>query len=296
VRAESATITYSRGAPAVDSIDLVIPASGITCLLGANGAGKTSLLEAATGLRPLTSGTLEVLGSAPGSPSNRTHIGVMLQDGGLPGSARPVDFLNYVSRLYSNPRDVAATMDLVDIADVARTPIRRLSGGQASRVAWAAAMLGNPRAMILDEPTSALDPVARSRMHEVLAAERERGAAMIVATHLIEDVARLADHLVVLHRGSVVVTGTPDELRPLNQLQLRAPAHLPLQGLVDALPAGSSCIEEQPGRYRVCVPQAIEPAVVATVTSWCAQHGVTPEVTIADLASVLYRAIEGIRP
>lgn len=282
-----------RTVTALAGLDLEIPGAQITCLLGANGAGKTTLLECASGLRRLTSGDLQVLGRAPGSPANRREMGVMLQDGGLPGSARPAEFLAYVARLYVHPRDVAEVMALVEIDDCARTPIRRLSGGQAKRVAWAAAMIGDPAAMILDEPTTALDPVGRTRMHEVLTAQRDAGASIVLSTHLIEDVAALADHVVVMRDGVVVLHGTPKDLRPRDRLDLRAPSHLDVAGLLGALPVGSTCTETTPGHYRVQVPGEIDPGTVATVTSWCAQHGVTPDVAIADLSSVLREAIEG---
>jgi len=284
------------GRPAVvalDGLNLDIPGSGITCLLGANGAGKTTLLEAASGLRPLTKGHLTVLGRDPGSVVNRSRLGVMLQDGGLPGSARPREFLEYVARLYPHPRGVAEMIELVDISDCARTPIRRLSGGQARRVAWAAAMIGNPAAVLLDEPTAALDPVARGRLHEVLIAERDRGTTMLVATHLVEDVAAMADYICVLRDGGLALAGTPDDLRPRRRLDLHAPAHLRLDGLLDALPAGSSIEESRPGRYTVRTPHDVDPAIVGTVTSWCAQHGAAPDVSVADLGAALHEAIAG---
>lgn len=292
--ARAATIRY-RGATrnALDGLDALIPAAGITCLLGANGAGKTSLLEAASGLRQLTAGELTVLGQTPGSLSNRSRLGVMLQDGGLPGSARPQEFLEYVARLYPHPRSVAEMIELVDISDCARTPIRRLSGGQARRVAWAAAMIANPAAVLLDEPTAALDPVARGRLHEVLMAERDRGTTMLVATHLIEDVSAVADYVCVLRDGQLALAGTPEELRPRRRLDLRAPAHLRLDGLLDALPAGSSIEEPRPGRYTVRTPHDVDPAIVGTVTSWCAQHGAAPDVAVADLGAALHEAIAG---
>lgn len=293
--AEGLTVRYPGGTTALTDLHLRVPYRGITCLLGANGAGKTTLLETASGLRRPSAGSLTVLGTVPGSNANRSHLGVMLQDGGLPGTARPVDFLRFIASLYPNPRPVADLMELVDIADCARTPIRRLSGGQAARVAWAAAMIGNPQALILDEPTSALDPNARSRMHQVLRQEGSAGSPILVSTHLIEDVVHLADYVVVLRSGTVALAGSPEDLRPRNRIDLRGPRHLAVSSLLDALPVGSYCEEVEPGMYRVEVEGSVDPSVVATVTSWCAQHNVAPDIAIADLGSVLRDAIGGMR-
>lgn len=291
LHAHRASVAYPGGRIGLRDVTVRVPASGITCLLGANGAGKTTLLEAATGLRATTSGTIEVLGRAAGSKANRSRVGVMLQDGGIPGSARPVDFLTYVSRLYTDPLDVDDVLERAGITDVARTPIRRLSGGEARRVAWAAAMIGRPDALVLDEPTAGLDPVGRSRLHEQLRDQAQSGSPMVISTHLIEDIEALADYIVVLHDGSVALEGTLDDLRPRNRIDLRAPSHLETSSLLDALPRDSVCDEPSPGHYRLFVGGEIDPTVVATVTSWCIQHGGTPDLAIADVNSVLLEAI-----
>lgn len=291
LQAIDASVAYAGGRTGLSHLSVTMPATGITCLLGANGAGKTTLLESAAGLRSLTAGRIEVLGEAPGSTTNRCRVGVMLQDGGLPGSARPLDFLRYIARLYPDPADVEDVMNRVGIAEVARTPIRRLSGGEARRVAWAAAMMGRPRALFLDEPTAGLDPVGRSRLHDQLRQQAHEGAPMVISTHLIEDIEALADYVVVLHEGTVVLQGTVEELRPRDRIDLRAPSHLETSSLLDALPRNSTCDEPTPGHYRLFVAGDIDPTVVATVTSWCLQHGQTPELVIADINSVLLEAI-----
>lgn len=293
ISARGLSIVYPGPSVALDGVDLTIPGAGITCLLGANGAGKTSLLEAAAGLRNTTNGTLQVLGEPAGSADNRLRVGVMLQDGGLPGSARVIDFLRYVARLYPHPGNVEDIIDQVHIRKFTRSTIRRLSGGEAKRVAWAAALIGSPTALILDEPTAALDPVARASMHAGLRELAAAGVSMIIATHLLEDVEALADYIVVLRAGTVVAQGTPDELRPRNRVDVRAPAHLPTEPLVEALPPGTTCTEVSPGRYRVQTPTEVDPAVVSTVTSWCTQAGAAPDLTIADLGQALFEAIDG---
>jgi ABC-2 type transport system ATP-binding protein len=293
LESEHLTVAYAGGVTALNGLDLEVPDSGITCLLGANGAGKTTLLESAAGLVKASSGSLRVLGTDPGSPRNRLQVGVMLQDGGMPGSARPREFLDYVSRLYPKPRDVRSLLEAVEIAPDTRAPIRRLSGGQQRRISWAAAMVGNPRSLLLDEPTASIDPVGRERLYDVLRAERDQGVSMIVATHLIEDVESLADHIVVVRDGRVALTGTPDELRPRNTLIVRSTREMDATALLSALPSGSTCQRTGPDSYHVDVPTGIDPAVMATVSSWCGQHSVPPDLSVGDLRAVLWSALRG---
>jgi len=293
LEADRLTVTYPGAITALDGLDLEVPDSGITCLLGANGAGKTTLVESAAGLIQATSGSLRVLGTDPGSPRNRRQIGVMLQDGGMPGSARPREFLDYVSRLYPRPREVRSLLDAVEIDPDTRAPIRRLSGGQQRRISWAAAMVGNPRSLLLDEPTASIDPVGRERLYDVLRAERDRGVSMIVATHLIEDVESLADFIVVVRDGRVALTGTPDDLRPRNTLIVRSSREMDAGALLAALPSGSTCQRTASDSYRVEVPTGIDPAVMATVSSWCGQHSVPPDLSVGDLRTALWSALRG---
>lgn len=302
--AQQLTVRYPGGTTALHGLDLEVPATGITCLLGANGAGKTTLLEAAAGLRPLTHGRLRILDSDPGSDANRSRVGVMLQDGGLPGAARPRAFVSYVARMYPHPRDVDEVLRSVDVDPDTRTPIRRLSGGEQRRVSWAAAMVGDPTALLLDEPTAGVDPIGRERLQAILRTERNRDVSMIVATHLIEDVEAFADAVVVLCEGSLVLAGSVDEMRPRNTLIVRSPRSLDQRAVLAALPAGTSCRDipsigpaslAQDFSYLIQVPTGLEPAVLATVSSWCAQHSVPADITTADLTSVLWSALRGTR-
>ena len=291
LQARELTVRHPGGTLGLEGLDLVIPGSGITCLLGANGAGKTTLLECAAGIVSITSGRLLVDGQPPGTPRLRNSVGVMVQDGGLPGAARPREFLEYVARLYRRPRDVRSLLARVDVDPDTRTPIRRLSGGQARRVAWAAAMVGNASTLILDEPTAGVDPLGREGLYELLREERDRGVAIVVSTHLVEDVEHLADFVAVLRRGRLALCGTPEELRPRTSLVVRAAREMDCAVLVAALPAGSSCFRTSRDSYEVSVPSGIDPAVLTTVASWCAEHSVVPDTSIADLRSVLWSAL-----
>ncbi len=184
-------------------------AGQVTCVLGPNGAGKTSVMEMAEGLRRPDSGEIRVLGVDPwrASAQHRARVGVMLQDGGLPGSVRPLRLLGHLSRFYTlHDRD--ALVHTLGIDDFANTPVRRLSGGQRQRLALAAALVGRPEVAFLDEPSAGLDPHSRLDVWDLIRAARDRGCTLLVTTHSFEEAERLADRVVVVAAGRVVADGT----------------------------------------------------------------------------------------
>ena len=190
-------------------------AGSVTAVLGPNGAGKTTTIECLEGLTRPDGGSAEVLGVDPwgASADHRARIGVMLQDGGLPNTARPVPLLTHLARLYAAPAPVSALVDRLGIGEFARTPLRRMSGGQKQRVALAAALLPRPDVLFLDEPTAGLDPFARLEVWRLVREEADRGACVVVTTHSFEEAERLADHVVIMARGRVVADGSLDQVR-----------------------------------------------------------------------------------
>ncbi len=263
---------------AVDGLSFDAPEGSVTALVGPNGAGKTSTVEACVGLRRPTSGSIEVLGIAVAgneSAMSRLHtqVGVMLQDGGLYSTARPLAMLRHVARLYPAPSDPADLLEAVGIDPRTRTPLRRMSGGEQRRVAAAAALVGRPRLVFLDEPTTGLDAVARRGFHDLIRDRVDEGMSVVLTTHLMDDVERLADSVVVVAAGRVVREGTVAELTGgEDSVRFAGPMHLDTSDLAAALPAGSYVNEDTPGRY--CVTGRLDPLALSTVTAWCGQHGV----------------------
>lgn len=185
-------------------------AGEVTCVLGPNGAGKTTSVEIATGLQRPDGGTVRVLGTDPwhAGAAHRALVGVMLQDGGLPQSVRPVALLRHLARFWRQPADVDVLVARLGIDEFAGTSVRRLSGGQRQRVALAAALVGRPRVAFLDEPTAGLDPHSRREVHGIVRETADAGAATVVTTHSFEEAERLADRVVVIVRGRVAAAGT----------------------------------------------------------------------------------------
>lgn len=268
----------------MDGLSFTAPAHRITALVGPNGAGKTTTVEVCVGLRGAAGGTVSVLGAPPAAAgrhgSAHARVGVMLQDGGLYSTARPLELLRHVASLYPDPDEPTALLERVGIAPDTRTTIRRLSGGEQQRVKCALALVGRPALAFLDEPTAGLDSLGRRTFHELMRERVEAGTSIVLTTHLMDDVERLADHVVVVAHGRTVRHGTIDDLLGDEEtISFRGPMHADLSGLSAVMPEGAAVVEEPLGHYRVS--GAADPMVLSAIASWCAEHGMrTSDLTV----------------
>jgi ABC-2 type transport system ATP-binding protein len=206
--------SYGRTSALVD-VDLAL-APGITGLLGPNGAGKTTLLRILATALAADSGTVEVLGSDPGTTAGRLairrHLGYLPQEAGFPRGFTVFGFVDYIAILkeWSDRRmrhpEVRRVLDQVSLGDLATRRVHALSGGQRRRVLLAQAMLGQPELLVLDEPTTGLDPEQRARLRDILSPAGQT-ATLLLSTHQTEDVAALCERVVVLDRGRVQFDG-----------------------------------------------------------------------------------------
>ena len=137
----------------------------------------------------------------------------MLQGGGIDPRAQPRETLRQYGSFHADPRDPDELLELVGLSAVARTRYRRLSGGERQRLGLALALVGRPEVVILDEPTAGMDPEARATTRAIVADLRADGAAILMTSHDLTDVERLADRIYVLVAGRIVAAGTPAELR-----------------------------------------------------------------------------------
>lgn len=181
---------------------------GVTGLLGANGAGKTTLIALILGLSTPDAGRVEVLGRPP-SPEVRAHLGYAPEHDPLPPEVPAQEFVRHICELHGIPRLAAATraseaLYLVGLGEERYRPLGTLSGGQRQRVKLACAIAHDPTLVLLDEPTEGLDPLQRD---EVLRLIRrlgtEFGLSLVVSSHLIHEVERVCDRVVLLDGGRV---------------------------------------------------------------------------------------------
>ena len=218
------------GRAVVDGVSFEVAAGEIVALLGPNGAGKTTTVETVEGYRTADAGSVRVLGTDPrsGGRALRARVGLMLQGGGgVDPRARPLEMLRLFGRFHRGARPAEELLGLVGLEGVARTPFRRLSGGERQRLGLALALVGRPEVLVLDEPTAGMDPEARAIARQIVAGARTEGAAILLTTHDLGDIERLADRVVIIDQGRIVARGTPGELtagaRAAIRLRLDAP-------------------------------------------------------------------------
>jgi ABC-2 type transport system ATP-binding protein len=254
-------------------------------LLGPNGAGKTTTVEILEGYRRVDGGTVRVLGLDPAKDGARLRprIGLMLQEGGIDPRTTPREALRLYARFYQDPEDPDRLLELVDLERVAGTRYRRLSGGEKQRLGLALALLGRPELLVLDEPTAGMDPAAKQATRDRIAALRAAGTTILLTTHELADVERLADRVAVLDRGRLVALGTPAELTgagaPRVRFRLASPMDAGDVGALTAMlsPGGGPVrvVAAGPGaNYEVeGLREAPDPGLVAGLAAWCAEHG-----------------------
>lgn len=275
IEVEGLTIRYGD-VLAVDDLSFSAEAGQVTCVLGRNGAGKTSTIEALEGLRRPHAGRLSVIGLDP----RRDHtalvarIGVMLQDGGIHPAARVGELARHGAALYPQPVDTAALLDRLSLSGLVKRTFRQLSGGEQRRLAMALALIGRPSVVFLDEPTAGVDPAGRQQIRAMVDELRGDGVTVLLSTHDLDEAERVADRVVIIDAGRLVAAGTLEELQAdqggVDEVRFHAPPGLDTASLAERLAVPVTA--DRPGEY--VVGAAATPALVAALTAWLAEQDV----------------------
>jgi ABC-2 type transport system ATP-binding protein len=227
-------------------------ANGVTGLLGPNGAGKTTLLQTLSTISPPQQGSLHLFGEEIRSDRDarraRRRIGYLPQDFGYYPSFSIIDFVTYCAWLREVPNrrvDEATKKAIaaVGLADRASQKMKSLSGGMLRRAGIAAAVVGSPSLILLDEPTVGLDPAQRLDFRNLIRSIADQGVAVLLSTHLVEDVGAACDAVLVLKDGKIIYSGSPKELAV--SASMGAPGDSPLERgymtvLADCAPGGEA--------------------------------------------------------
>jgi len=208
---------FLRRVEAVRGISFRVEEGEIFGFLGPNGAGKTTTIKMLTGLIRPTGGTASVFGRRVPSPLAMRDVGFLPENPYVYPYLTPREFVVLAARLSGvyGPElsaRVNACLERTGIAYAADRPVRRLSKGMLQRTGLAAAMVADPRLLLLDEPMSGLDPVGRKEVRDLILEEKRRGKTVFFSTHILSDVETLCDRVVILRQGEVVVSGKVREL------------------------------------------------------------------------------------
>jgi ABC-2 type transport system ATP-binding protein len=271
--------TFGR-TTALDGLDLRVGRGELVGLLGPNGAGKTTAIKLLLGLARPTSGSGRVLGAPLGDRATRTRIGYLPELFRYQPWLHAREVLALHAELARVPvrdrhRTVSDALDRVGLADRADDTVSGFSKGMQQRLGLAVALLGDPELILLDEPTSALDPVGRMDVRAIVRAARDRGATVILNSHLLTEVERVCDRIVILHHGRAIASGTLDEVVAADGVRLR------VTGLDDAGRAaiagfGPLTVEGEWQTIRPLPADRVPDLVAAVVAAGGRVHAVDP--------------------
>ena len=205
-------VVVRGGRTVLPGVSLAVPA-GVTGLLGPSGCGKSTLLRSVVGVQRVRSGGVEVLGLPAGDRRLRDRVGYVTQSASVYDDLTVAENLTFFARVLGVGREeVDRSIVAVDLEDHRDHVVGRLSGGQRSRASLAVALLGDPDVLVLDEPTVGLDPVLRRDLWRLFHRLADRGKAVLVSSHVMDEADR-CDRLLLMREGRIIADGTPAEIR-----------------------------------------------------------------------------------
>jgi ABC-2 type transport system ATP-binding protein len=270
---------------------MAIPAGRVAALVGPNGAGKSTLLNIAVGLGAPSAGTITVLGGlAPGSHRALDRVAFVAQDTPLYATLSVADTVRLVGCLSAQFDAADARRRLAALGLPLRRRIGKLSGGQHAQVALAVALARHPQLLILDEPVARLDPLARHEFMAVLmSAVADDGISVLLSSHVVAELERVCDYLIVLAGGRVQVSGDVDDLVSGHRL-LTGPAEQ-ADEIAARVPVVHDTRAERQARLLARVDQD-----VLLPMAWQSQPTNLEELVLSYLRSPVASALPGPRP
>ncbi|MWK35763.1 ATP-binding cassette domain-containing protein [Actinomadura sp. J1-007] len=201
------------GRPVLHGVTFEAPRGSVVGLLGPSGCGKTTLMRCLVGVQTVKGGAVSVLGEPAGSPGLRRRVGYSTQSPAVYADLSVGENLRYFASVLGAPRgDADRVVEEVGLGRHRDQIAATLSGGQLSRANLAVALLGAPELLVLDEPTVGLDPVLRQELWELFRELAERGATLVVSSHVMDEAGR-TDRLLLMREGRVLSDSTPASLR-----------------------------------------------------------------------------------
>jgi ABC-2 type transport system ATP-binding protein len=186
-------------------------------LIGANGAGKSTAIKLLMDFIRPDKGSITILDSSPKNHEIRSRIGYLPETANFPANLTVLDLLRFTGATCDVPKNILTQrshelLNLLDLWEVRRRPLHAYSKGMQQRANFAIALINDPELLILDEPMSGLDPMGRKKIIDLIGQLKDTGKTILFCSHILEDVDRLVDSILLLHKGKRLFLGTPDEL------------------------------------------------------------------------------------
>jgi ABC-2 type transport system ATP-binding protein len=202
---------------AVDGVSLSVPAGAITAIVGPNGGGKTTTIKCILGLLRPSAGEVRIFGRPPTDLAARARLGYLPEESPFPAFLKVGAALRFYAELARVPRAERGRraddlLERVGLGDARARRVGELSKGMLRRFGLAQALVGRPDLLVLDEPTSGLDPFGVRDFRAIVDEERRRGAAVLLSSHLLADVEKVCDRVILFHGGRVLAQGALAEL------------------------------------------------------------------------------------
>jgi ABC-type multidrug transport system ATPase subunit len=236
IETQDLTKVYGKQVTAVNRLSLRVRRGEVYGFLGPNGAGKTTTLRMLLGLVRATSGSAVVMGRAPGAPEGLVRVGAIVEEPAFYPFLSGRDNLRVVARLTGLPDDrIDATLDAVELGNRRGERFKTYSQGMRQRLGLAAALLKEPKLLILDEPTNGLDPAGMADMRDLIRRLGSGDRTVLLSSHLLGEVQQISDRVGVISHGALIAEGTVDELRGGGSVLVRAEPLAAARGLAERL-------------------------------------------------------------
>lgn len=287
IRFERVTKVYQQRQIALADVSFAIPQGSTVGLLGANGSGKSTTIRMALGLITATSGTVQVFGEPmkPGAKRLRQRLGYLSDDPVFPKDLNAIEYLTFVGKAFGLPAlernaRMGTLLRAVGLNEDAGRRVSTYSTGMKTRLGVAASLLNDPEMLIWDEPTAGLDPISRMQTLDLL--ERLRGnKTVVLSSHILGDIDRVCDRLVILNKGQLLFDGARAELEnrlPQRLLELRATGSIPAfrEAIRNRLGREDLCRDGGRFRFEMGKDEAID-TLVPQLLNLAREMGVTVE-------------------
>ncbi|MFH0782009.1 MAG: ABC transporter ATP-binding protein [Pseudomonadota bacterium] len=216
----SKAYTKEIGTPihmALDDLSFSLEQGKTIGLIGANGAGKSTAIKLLMDFIRPNKGTIRLFQASPDTPQLRRRIGYLPEVANFPANLCVLDLLRFTAESCGIAKDLLKQrsqelLNMLDLWGARRRPLRTYSKGMQQRANFAIALINDPELLILDEPMSGLDPMGRKKIIDLIYQLKESNKTLLFCSHILEDVDRLVDNVLLLHKGKKLFFGTPDEL------------------------------------------------------------------------------------